>query len=105
MNKNINFAMTFPPEKSIIIVLLQIADGCTERNIDEISSYTGIPVGKSSGKVKPNIDYAQAMGLINYKVNKGNYVLSKSNLGQVIYEEDYFKCNIYSSNDGFISWL
>lgn len=89
MNKNLNFAMTFPPEKYCIIALLGIADGVTEWKVDDISSYTGIPQGKSSGKVKPTINYAEAMGLITCKSQNGGYVFSKTSLGELINQEDY----------------
>jgi hypothetical protein len=89
MNTNINFAMTFPPEKTIIIGLLNIADGVSQYSLDEISSVTGIPKGNSSGKVKPNIDYAQAMGLINFTSKAGMYILTRTKLAEIIYQEDF----------------
>lgn len=43
--------------------LLRIADR-RERSVQEISEETGIPTGKFTGKVKPHIEYARYMGLI-----------------------------------------
>lgn len=89
MNLNINFAMTFPPQKSIIIGLLRIADGINEYSLSEISSCTGIPDGKSTGKVKPSIDYAVSMGLLNAETKNGLYILKRTPLAEIIVLEDF----------------
>ena len=56
---------------------------------EEISEVTGIPTGKSSGKVEPHIMYAIYMGLIsNISETKNKYRLVCTPLGKVIKTED-----------------
>ena len=60
---NLNFHQTFPPT----------ADGLSRLTLDcpvgealtkeQISEKTGIPTGKSNGKVEPYLAYAEYMGL------------------------------------------
>ncbi len=85
---NLNFHQTFKPEKKYISSILDIADNAEMLSVQEISAYTGIPNGTSSGKVEPHILYASYMGLIVYEKKNGKYTLKKTNLGQVIIEED-----------------
>lgn len=59
-----NFHKTFIPERRYIGALLKFAAGNGRGSIQEISLQTGIPTGKSSGKVAPIIDYCRGMGLI-----------------------------------------
>lgn len=62
----LSFHMTFQPERHYLSALLafaQVIDGPT--TIATISSQTGIPTGKSSGKVRPLLQYARGMGLID----------------------------------------
>mgnify|MGYP003195345435 CR=1 FL=1 len=77
----VNFHMTFPPTPVYIGRLLQIADG-TQRTVAEIAELTGIPEGKSTGKVKPHIYYAVLMGLI------GGETFTRTQLGQTVWQED-----------------
>lgn len=64
----INFHQTFIPERQYLSSLLHfVATGQTGTDQD-ISEQTGIPVGKSSGKVPAIISYCLGMGLI--KVQK-----------------------------------
>lgn len=59
-------------------------------NKQEISDATGIPTGKSSGKVEPTIHYATAMGLINAEKQGGKWMLSLTPLGELVRNEDPF---------------
>jgi len=61
----INFHQTFVPERKYIAALLQYAAGGNQGTDQEISIETGIPVGKSSGKVPAIISYSSGMGLID----------------------------------------
>lgn len=85
---NLNFHQTFKPEVQYISSILSVADGETAFNIKDISNMTGIPNGKSSGKVEPHIYYASYMGLIDYKKEDKKYILSKTTLGRVVSLED-----------------
>lgn len=81
MANSLNFHGTFPPTPAYIGRILKIADG-EEKTVEEISELTGIPQGKSSGKVEPHIAYAAYMGLLD----KENF--SKTKLGKTVLKED-----------------
>ena len=81
MAENLNFHMTFPPTPAYLGRLLRVMDG-TKRSSAEIAEMTGIPEGASTGKVKPHIDYAAHMGLID----KESYSLTA--LGKAVKSED-----------------
>jgi hypothetical protein len=86
---NINFHLTFPPTLEYISRLLELPDMCNELSKEEISELTGIPTGKSSGKVEPHINYGIYMGLIdNISTQKNKYMLKRTKLGHVIQKED-----------------
>lgn len=87
-NVNVNFHQTFKPEVQYISSILNIADGRSALSIKEISALTGIPQGKSSGKVEPHINYAEYMGLIKWEKNNGRVKLSKTKLGELVNRED-----------------
>ena len=57
---------------------------------EDISEITGIPTGKTSGKVVPHILYAYYMGLIYYKFERGGYTLSLTPLGKLVRENDKY---------------
>jgi hypothetical protein len=61
----ITFHRTFIPEMHYVAALLQFAASGDEGTEQEISATTGIPTGKSDGKVPAIIGYASGMGLIN----------------------------------------
>ncbi|WP_113671253.1 DUF4007 family protein [Vallitalea guaymasensis] len=96
MNKsNINFHQTFFANFDYIGKILAIANGKEINTIQEISIITGIPTGKSSGKVVPHIKYCEYMNLITFKVINGSYKIERTNLGELIYNEDpYFSENV-----------
>ena len=81
MSENVNFHMTFPPTPAYIGCLLKIADGRV-RTVAEIAEETGIPEGASSGKVRPHIQYASYMGLLN------SSDFTRTPLGKIVYLED-----------------
>lgn len=88
ISTNINFHQTFKPEKQYIASILEIADGSSKRDIQTISSLTGIPNGKSSGKVEPHICYAEYMGLVVFDKKNGEYIITKTHLGEIVSDED-----------------
>ncbi|MFB5089183.1 DUF4007 family protein [Psychrobacillus sp. PGGUH221] len=91
MEYQINFHQTFAPETEAIAHLMQLASVNNEYlTKEEISSLTTIPTGKSSGKVVPNILYAQAMGLISTIKESTKYSLTLTDLGKEILKEDPF---------------
>lgn len=85
---NINFHQTFKPEKKYIGSILDIANHTGSLSIQEISLYTGIPNGKSSGKVEPHIYYTKYMGLINAEKKDRTYEINKTRLGNIVSLED-----------------
>lgn len=85
---NLNFHQTFKPEKQYIGSILDVASTTDSLGVQEISAYTGIPNGKSSGKVEPHICYAKYMGLIDAEKKDGAYSLIRTKLGKIVYMED-----------------
>lgn len=66
---SISFHQTFIPERLYITAFLRfVANGMTGTD-QEISELTGIPVGKSSGKVPAIIHYCIGMGLVSVDKN------------------------------------
>lgn len=88
MNDNLNFHETFKPELQYISSIVSISDGITWYTVKDISSLTGIPNGESSGKVRPHILYSDYMGLIKFEKKEQSYRLERTNLGNVIFEQD-----------------
>jgi len=64
-----NFHKTFVPERQYINAMLRFAASGQAGNYQEISAVTGIPTGKSSGKVPAILDYCRGMGLIKLAGN------------------------------------
>lgn len=85
---NLNFHQTFPPIPDGISRLLSVADRGGAYTKEEISQQTGIPTGKSSGKVEPYIRYAVYMGLLKDDVEGGKHTLSTTSLGQELRLQD-----------------
>lgn len=81
MIEDLNFHMTFPPQPLYLGRILKIANG-ENMSTEEIAEITGIPQGRSSGKVRPHISYAIAMGLL--KEND----FSRTDLGDAVLQED-----------------
>ena len=74
---NLNFHQTLKPEKQYVGSILDVANNTDTMSVPNISSYTGIPNGKSSGKVEPHISYAKYMGLIEAEKKDGEHRLQR----------------------------
>lgn len=85
---NLNFHQTFPPTAEFIMRLLEICESGEHLTKEEISERTGIPTGKSSGKVEPHICYAKYMGLLEDKRAEGKHQLMFTQLGQELLNQD-----------------
>lgn len=92
MNKNINlnFHQTVSFSKDYLAKILKISDGASFLTKEEISEITGIPTGKSSGKVVPHIYYGLYMGLITFSYENKRYNLNRTSLGNLILKEDSY---------------
>jgi hypothetical protein len=90
MNFPLNFHQTFAPEKEAIAQLVQFASIHNNNYFtkEEISQQTSIPTGKSSGKVVPHINYADAMGLLIVEKDRSKYRIALTPLGEIVSEED-----------------
>lgn len=87
---DIDFHKTFQPQDTYITKILELAAQGYSGTKEEISAVTGIPTGKTSGKVIPHIRYAAFMGLIDFEKEGGKYSLSLSRLGKVVFREDKY---------------
>lgn len=88
---SINFHMTFKPERKFIGAILEFANEGRRGDVQEIASATGIPMGKSSGKLLPIMSYAVGMGLINVQnAASGEKNLSLTPFGELIYHVDKY---------------
>lgn len=88
MTSNLNFHQTFPPTAEFIMRLLEVSDNETALTKEQISELTGIPTGKSSGKVEPHITYSEYMGLIKDERVGGKHRLSLTTLGKELLDQD-----------------
>ncbi|WP_435402145.1 hypothetical protein [Halomonas sp. RA08-2] len=75
---------------SALLTYVQNMGGSTLSTVMEISKMTGIPTGKSTGKVKPLIQYAQGMGLLDFESRRGSgeMLLSLTPLAKIVLRED-----------------
>lgn len=82
----LSFASTFSPERHYLSALLRFFKTHKKKmTVSEISDATGIPHGKSSGKVSPHIKYMQGMNLIEPS-DDGWYRLTS--FGRAVYSFD-----------------
>lgn len=89
----INFHKTFVPERRYIHSILQYAFSGKKGDVQEISDVTGIPTGKSSGKVMPSIDYCIGMGLITLPDSSKRKAIKEpilTHFGRIVLQEDPF---------------
>jgi hypothetical protein len=86
----INFTQDFLPELRLLARLLSFAADNGVGDKQSIGEDTGIPTGKSSGKVEPMIHYANAMGLIQAQRNAGTWTLGLTSLGEIVISEDRY---------------
>lgn len=87
---SVNFHKTFSPQDSYIVKILELAKAGYTGSKEEISEETGIPTGKTSGKVVPHILYSQYMGLTTHTLSKGKYTLKLTELGKTVLENDKY---------------
>ena len=87
---SVNFHKTFSPQDSYITKILELAKVNYSGSKEEISEETGIPTGKTSGKVVPHILYSQYMGLTSHTLSKGKYTLELTDLGKLVLENDKY---------------
>lgn len=87
---SINFHQTFYSNLEYISKILMLGDYAEFYTKEEISEITGIPTGKSSGKVVPHIKYSEYMNLITFVNDGDKYKISRTDLGELIYNEDLF---------------
>jgi len=85
---NLNFHLTFPPTADGISRLLSAADQGGAYTKEELSRQTGIPTGKSSGKVVPYINYSVYMGLLTDRLEDGRHTLTTTSLGRELRLQD-----------------
>jgi len=88
-----NFHKTFIPERRYLKAILQFASAGKKGDIQAIAEATGIPTGKSSGKVMPAIDYCKGMGLITLSESSKQKTFKAPNLtpfGRIVMLEDPF---------------
>lgn len=112
----INFHKTFIPERHFIAALLDYAALGKEGTLKEISADTGIPMGKTNGKVPAIIDYSRGMGLIEVYTGaaKGVKVPRLTSFGRAVFVEDKFlseeltqwvaHMNLCRSDLGALAW-
>lgn len=93
-----NFHKTFKPERHYINAMLQFAAKGQSGEMQEIARATGIPTGKSSGKVPAILDYCRGLGLVRLVDNQKRSSIKSPELtdfGRVVLLEDPFlKCAI-----------
>lgn len=87
-NYNLNFHQTFPPTPEYLMRLLEVCDTGLSLTKEQISERTGIPTGKSSGKVEPHICYCEYMGLIEDTRSGNKHELILSPLGKEVLNQD-----------------
>lgn len=85
---DLNFHQTFAPEREYLSRLLDLAGRMSPMTKEQIFQKTGIPTGKSSGKVEPHIQYAVFMGLVSDQGKGDAHTLERTEFGQMVYEVD-----------------
>lgn len=87
---SVNFHKTFSPQDFYLTKILKLAKENFIGSKEKISEETGIPTGKTSGKVVPHILYAQYMGLITHTLSNGKYSLELTDFGKIVLENDKY---------------
>ncbi len=89
--KPITFNDGFVVERRYLTALLEFANNSESASMSTIQQATKIPQGQSTGKLKPHIQYAEAMGLITTDGPASAVRLSLTGFGQTVLAEDpYF---------------
>lgn len=86
----LNFPQDFLPDRALLSQLLVFAEADGAGDKQAISKATGIPTGKSSGKVEPMIQYARGMGLVNAARSSGVWRLALTGAGRLVSDQDPF---------------
>lgn len=86
----LNAAQTFLPDRRLLGLLLRFAANGGSGDKEAIAAETGIPTGKSTGKVTPMIHYGRGMGLISGTNASGVWQLGATALGREVLREDPF---------------
>lgn len=84
----LNFPQTFLPDRRLLARLLPFAADNGGGDKVQIGESTGIPTGKSTGKVEPMIHYARGMGLIKANREASHWQLALTPLGRIVAEQD-----------------
>lgn len=92
MSLPINFHKTFIPERRFIAAILEFAAEGKSGDHHQIADDTGIPMGKSIGKVPAILDYAIGMGLVRLKSESRSKIKNPilTDFGRVVFLEDRF---------------
>ena len=87
-----DFHLTFIPERQYINAFLRFSASGEEGNYQEIAKKSGIPMGKSSGKVPAILNYCKGMGLItlNESYKKGSKKPELTTFGRTVLLNDPF---------------
>ena len=86
----LNFPQTFLPERRLLAALLAFAAHAGRGDKETISAATGIPTGRSTGKVLPMIHYGLGMGLISGVREGQEWQLALTPLGAEVQREDAY---------------
>lgn len=93
-----NFHKTFVPERKYINAMLRFAASGQSADAMGISAATGIPTGKSSGKVPAILDYCRGMGLIRLSNGTERSAIKYPELTHfgriVLFEDPFLKCEV-----------
>lgn len=84
----LNFPQSFLPERRLLSALLEFAAGSGSGDKEAISAATGIPTGRSTGKVIPMIHYGVGMELWSARRQATAWQLDLTPLGQHVRRED-----------------
>lgn len=88
---SVNFHQTFIPERRLIAALLDYVFNGHQGTIKEMADATGIPMGKSSGKMPAILDYCKGMRLIEVQEeSKGIKRPVLTQFGALVQAEDKF---------------
>lgn len=85
---NVNFNMTFSPDRLSLARLLVYLYENEYSSIDSIKSKTGITNGNQTGKIRPYIDYLSGMGLLDYVYINKEYQVNLTRFGKSVIIED-----------------
>lgn len=91
----LNFHQTFVPERRYIAALLNALSEESTLSDQELAQRTGIPMGRSSGKLRATLDYARGMGLVIVTTGSARRI-KLSLVGEVLRKEDPYISELLS---------